>query len=121
MSGALSRARMWGGGPVRTSTLAGMHAAERAGEILDQPLERQIESGAPADQHIVVSRSHPRGRGEPYHLPEPPPHAIALRRIADLLGNGKSYPHRSILAPIQRLQHESADGGPSAGCGGQEV
>src|SRR5207253_9363344 len=119
ISGALSRASMWGGGRARTSTLASMDAAERAGEILGQPLEWQIESGAPADQHVVISSSHAGRRRKPHHLPQPPPHAIALGRVADLLGNGKSHPHRSILAPIQRLQHESADGGPSTGCGGQ--
>src|SRR4051794_25795360 len=111
---------MWGGGRARSSALAGMDTVERAHEILDQPLERQTKSRAPADQHVVISLSHLR-RGKPHHLPQPPPHAIALRRVADLLGNGKSHPHWSILAPIERLQHESADGGSSAGRGGQEV
>src|SRR5436309_11786339 len=113
MSGALPRARMWGGGRARTSTLAStlasMHAAERAGEVLDQSIEWQLESRAPADQHIVKSLSHSGRWRQPHHLTEPPPHAIALGRIADLLGNGKSHPHRSILAPIQRLQHQHAD------------
>jgi len=98
-----------------------MHAAKGLVEILKQPVERQIERTAPPDQHIIVSRLHSGRRCKPDHFAQPPTNAVALNRIADLLGNGKSDTHRSILTPIERLQHKSADGGPSAGRGGQEV
>src|SRR3954467_8607803 len=100
MSGALSRARMWRGGRGRTGILAGVDAAERADEILGEVLERQVERRTAADHDIVISGPHTRGR-QPHHLPQPSPHAIALRRIADLLGNRKSHPHRSILPPSE--------------------
>jgi hypothetical protein len=42
---------MWGGGPALASR---MNAPERAAEILDQPVERQLECRAPADQAPAV-------------------------------------------------------------------
>jgi hypothetical protein len=98
-----------------------MHAAECAGEIFDKPFKRQSQCGAAADQHIIMAGPHRRLPRQPHHLAKPPPHAIALDGIADLLGDRKPHSHRSILAPIQRLQHKTADGSPRAGRGGQEV
>src|SRR4051794_38303497 len=88
ITGVLPCARMWGGGRLHTS---GMHAGERAAEILDQALERQMQRRAPADQHIVASRPHRRLSRQPHHFAQPPADAIALGRIADLLGDGKSH------------------------------
>jgi len=91
-----------------------MHAAKGSIEILKQPMERQVERTAPPDQHIIVSRLHSGRRRKPDHFAQPPANAVALDRIADLLRNGKSDTHRSILTPIERLQHKSVDGRPGA-------
>ena len=117
ISGGLPGARMWGGG----RSAASVNAAECAGEILDQSIERQLQGLAAANQHIIVSGPHLGPRRQPHHFAKPPPYATALGRVADLLGDGETHPHRSILAPIERLQYESAYGSPGAGRGGQEV
>jgi len=117
ISGGLPGARMWGGG----RSAASVNAAECAGEILDQSIERQLQGLAAANQHIVVSRPERSFFRHPNHRAQPPAHAVALGGIADLLGDGETHPHRSILAPIERLQYESAYGSPGAGRGGQEV
>src|SRR6202012_4495104 len=87
MSGALSRARMWGGG----RTLATMNGAQGPREILDQPLKREAEGGPPPDQDVVVSWLQPALRRAPDHVAQPAPHPVPLDRVADLLGNGKPH------------------------------
>jgi len=83
-----------------------MNALERASEILDQSLERKIERGAPANQHIVVPRPEPCRVRKPHDFPQPPPDSIALDRIADLLRNREPDPRRAIVSTRAGLQHE---------------
>ena len=120
---------MWGGVWAPASSRAGaigtrrggMHAAKGLVEILKQPVERQVERAAPPDQYIIVSRPHSGRRRKPDNFAQPPANAVALDRIADLLGNSKSDTHRSILTPIERLQHKSADGRPGASRDSQKI
>ena len=83
-----------------------MNALERASEILDQSLERKVERGAPANQHIVVPRPEPSRVRKPHDFPQPPTDSIALDRIADLLRNREPDPRRAIVSTHAGLQHE---------------
>lgn len=83
-----------------------MNALERASEILDQSLERKVQRGAPANQHIVVPRSEPSRVRKPHDFPQPSPDSIALDRIADLLRNREPDPRRAIVGTRAGLQHE---------------
>ncbi len=76
------------------------------------------QGGAPPDQHIIMSGTKCRFRFQPHHFAQPPAHAIALDRIADLFRNRESDPDRATVAAIARLQNESCrrDLDPARGC-----
>jgi hypothetical protein len=69
-----------------------MYLRECAREILRQSRERKIEGGAPTDQHIVVPRPETFRVRKPHDFAQPPPHPVALDRIADLLRHRKTDP-----------------------------
>lgn len=87
-----------------------MNAAQRGGELPDHVGEGRGERRAPSDQDVIVTRAKPRRWREPHHFTEPPSHAIALHRIADLTRYRKSNARRSGRSALMRLQHESAGG-----------
>ena len=98
-----------------------MNALERASEILDQSLERKVERGAPANQHIVVPRPEPSRVRKPHDFPQPPPHPIALDRIADLLRNREPDPRWAIVRTRAGLQHERRPRGSGTRRGAEKV
>ena len=98
-----------------------MNALERAREILDQSLERKLERGAPADQHIVVPRPEPSRVRKPHDFPQPPPHPIALDRIADLLRHREPDPRWAIVGARAGLQHERRPRGSGTRRGAEKV
>jgi hypothetical protein len=98
-----------------------MDVIERVREILDQPCERPIEGGAPADQHIVVPQPKPFRVRKPHDFPQPPPHPVALDRIADLLRHRKTDPCRPGVGACAGLQNESRRGGTRAGRDAEEI
>src|SRR5882762_5506798 len=83
-----------------------MNALERAREILDQSLERKLERGAPADQHIVVPRPEPSRVRKPHDLPQPTPHPVAPDRIAALLRTREPDPRSALVCARAGLQNE---------------
>ncbi len=53
-----------------------------------------------------------RGRRQPHDLPQPPPDPVAFDRVADLLGNGETDAHRSVLAPRHASAAQTSGTGP---------
>lgn len=80
------------GGGLTGRTPLPVNLIERARKILDQPRERKIEGGAPANHHIVAPRPEPSRVRKPHDFAQPPPHPITLDRIADLFRDRKSDP-----------------------------
>jgi hypothetical protein len=90
--------------------------------LLDHAIERQLEGGATADQHIVMSRSQTTRRRTPDDFPETAPHAIALDGISNLLRHGEADAYRAtVIVSPARLQHERGGRHLAAGGGGQEI
>jgi hypothetical protein len=89
-----------------------MNSAYRRIELPGEVGEIGRERGAPADQHIIVARAKRRSGGQPHHFAQPPAHAVALHRIADLARYGKADPDRAALAlvfsALPRLHDEGA-------------
>ena len=98
-----------------------MNPAERRIEFLPHPPERRRERRAPPDQHVIVAVMHAAALRKPDDLAQPPPHPVALHRIADLPRHRKSDAHRAVLATAARLHHEGADRRPQACRGGTKV
>jgi hypothetical protein len=89
--------------------------------LLDHAIERQLEGGATADQHIVMAGAQATRRRLPDDFPETAPHAIALDRISKLLRHGKADAYRTTVVSPARLQHERGSRHLAAGGGGQEI
>ena len=87
----------------RTSRL---QSPQRSVEFLDHAIERQLQGGAPADQHIVMAGAQATRRRQPDDFPETAPHAIALDGISDLLRHGEADAYRTTVVSLARLQHE---------------
>jgi hypothetical protein len=89
-----------------------MNSAYRRIELPGHVGEIGGERAAPADQHIIVAGGKRRSGGQPHHFAQPPAHAVALHRIADLARYRESDPDRSALAVIlgalPRLYDEGA-------------
>ena len=98
-----------------------LNAIERAPELLDQSRERQIEGGAPADQHIVTPRLEPIRVGKPHDFAQTPPHPVALDRIAHLARHRKADAWRPCVSALAGLQHEALDGCPGPRRDAQKV
>jgi hypothetical protein len=96
-------------------------AAKSSLEIFDQLLERYMESGTPADQHVIVSGAHHSSWGKPYDFPQPAPDAIAHHRVSNLFRDREAHARRSVCAPVTRLQHESLGRYLGRGRRGQEI
>jgi len=91
-----------------------MDPGERGIELLPHLCERQRQCSAPTDQHIIMTVAHLAFGREPDHLPQSPPHSIALYRVADLPRHRKTDPCHTVVAARSRLQHESTGGRPLA-------
>ena len=98
-----------------------MNPAERRIEFLPHLAEWNCERRAPPDQHVIVAVVHAAALRKPHHLAQPPPHPVALHRIADLPRYRKADAHRAVLGAAARLHHEGADGRPQSGRGGTKV
>jgi hypothetical protein len=87
-----------------------MNSAYRRIELPAQLGEIGRERGAPPDQHIIVAGAKRRSGGEPHHFAEPPAHAVAHDRIADLARHGEANPDGSgvVLGALAGLQEEAA-------------
>jgi hypothetical protein len=98
------------GGPTRRAPLL-LNALEGAPEFLDQSRERQIEGGAPADQHIVTPCLEPIRVGKPHDFAQTSSHPVALDRIAHLARHRKPDPWRPCVGALACLQNEALDRG----------
>jgi hypothetical protein len=89
-----------------------MNSAYRRIELPGHVGEIGGERAAPADQHIIVAGDKRRSGGQPNHFAQPPAHAVALNRIADLARYRESDPDRSavavVLGALPRLYDEGA-------------
>jgi hypothetical protein len=79
-------------------------------KILHHLVERQIERGTPADQHVVTTgRQSFRGRS-PHNIAKAAAHAVTFHRAADLPGHRETDPRRPLIAALARLQDERRPG-----------
>jgi hypothetical protein len=89
-----------------------MNSAYRRIELPGQLAEIGRQRGVPADQHIIVAGAKRRSGRQPYHIAEPPAHAVAFHCIADLARYRKSDPDWSALSivfsALPRLHDETA-------------
>jgi hypothetical protein len=112
---------MWGLVSRCTSSagdLAGcVDAVERRGKVAHHNVELCPQRRRPPHQHIIVACAQRCSRGDAYQLAQTPPHAVALHRVADLLGDRKSDSWRSGFGAQARLQDESACRRACASCG----
>jgi hypothetical protein len=87
-----------------------MNAAQRGGELPGHVGERSGKRRPPPDQDVIVSGAK-RGRWrKPHHFAQPPPHAIAFDRVADLTRHCETDARRSGRSALMRLQYERAGG-----------
>ena len=70
----------------------GMNSADRRIELPRHVGESGVERGPPPDQHIIVAGKKRRAKREPHDFAQPPPHAVALHRIADLTRHREADP-----------------------------
>jgi hypothetical protein len=77
-----------------------MNSAYRRIELPGHVGEIGGERATPADQHIIVAGDKRRSGGQPNHFAQPPAHAVALHRIADLARYRESDPDRSAVAVV---------------------
>src|SRR6185437_7496452 len=80
-----------------------MHASQRPLEVVSNAREWNLERGAPADQHIVMSAPHPVRRREPHDFPQTATHPVSFDGIADLLRHGEAETHRPVICSLTRL------------------
>jgi hypothetical protein len=62
-----------------------MYTSQCPFEILRHPSKRQIERGAPSDQHIIVTGAEPGCGRAPHNFPQAAADPITLRSIPDLI------------------------------------
>lgn len=93
-----------------------MNLADRRSQFTHELVEGNGQRISPADEHVVML--WPKRRfASPGGLTKPSPDAIALRRVADALGNREAE-SRLIVARFDHLQLKSrapgaiAPGGP---------
>jgi hypothetical protein len=112
---------MWGQFARRTSCGAGfasaVDAVKRAAEFLHHGVERDFESGAPSDQHVIVAGLQQSPRRKPNELAQAAPHPVALDGIADLFADGETDPRRTALPARTGLQNKAAGMSTRAGPG----
>jgi hypothetical protein len=111
---------MWGQRARCTSSTtaafaSAVDAAKRAAEFLHHGVKRDLERGAPSNQHVIVTRAQRRRRRKPDKLAQTAPHPIALDSVADLFTDGETDPRRTGLPPRACLQDEAAGMGARAG------
>jgi hypothetical protein len=94
-----------------------MNAHKGLVEILHHLAERSHQSGAPADQHVIVARTQRRSLGcrrKPHDFAQTAADAVSLHRVADLPRYGEAYANGVIPRALPCLQHKSAAGGAYA-------
>jgi hypothetical protein len=94
-----------------------MDAANRAAEFLHHGVKRDLERGAPPNQHVVVTGGQDRWRSKPDELAQAAPHPVALHGVADLFADGETNPRRTGLPPFACLQGKGARMSARAGPG----
>src|SRR5581483_5272618 len=118
---ARSRSGCFSGLSLRACAAPHIQALERPLELVRHPRKRRIECRPPADEDIIMPGAKTRARQEPHHLTQPPPHPIALDRVADLARHREADADRSVVPARPRLQHKSR-GRDLASCRrGQEI
>src|SRR5215813_12224790 len=108
--------------PIAPATCGGLfgrppwpvNALQRVREILDQLRERQVERGAPTDQHIVIPDPQSSRVRKPHDFAQSSPYPVPLDRIADLLRDRKTDPRWTAIGALAGLQHEGRRGGAGA-------
>src|SRR5262249_12412697 len=73
------------------------------------------------DEDIIMAAPHVMRGRTPHRLPEPPAHAVALDRGADLLRRREADPGRPLVVAPARLEHEGGGGNPRSRCHGEEL
>lgn len=89
-----------------------MDPAERVGKIPRHVGKRQLQCRRPSNQHVIMTGAKLTGIREPHDLAQPPPHPVALDRIADLPRYRETQPRRALVAAAARLQHKRLGGRP---------
>jgi hypothetical protein len=92
-------------------------AVKRAAEFLQHRVKRDLERGAPSDQHVIVPGLQRSRRSKPDELAQAAPHAVTLDGVADLFADGETNPRRTALAARPCLQDKAAGMSPRAGPG----
>ena len=82
-------------------------AFQGAREFGGDALKGHCKRRAPADQDVVVAGLRGKRGREAHDLAQPPPHAIALDCVADLLRYREADPGRGIVAARACLQDEA--------------
>jgi hypothetical protein len=112
---------MWGQLPRCTSWGAvfamAVDAVKRAAEFLQHRVKRDLERGAPPDQHVIVPGLQRSRRSKSDQLAQTAPHPVALDGVADLFADGETNPRRTVLAARACLQDKAAGMSTSAGPG----
>ncbi len=111
---------MWGLPGAATSShrirpvnwLGPVNSPERRIEFPLHVFKRRAERRPPPDQHVIMAGAQRARRREPHDLPQPPAHAVAFDRIADLPRHREAHARRAVLVPPPGLHQERLAGRP---------